>query len=113
MGRNTNGGLEITSKPFSVVPTGVALGVTVGLTSGEALGDALGEGEGEGVGGPLMVKLAHGLGATLAQRRCTPDPSPENGLTRVLKLPLASAVADPATLLVVSQYSDSCSFGRN
>jgi hypothetical protein len=104
IGRNTNGGFEITSKPLSVAPTGVGLGVVVALASGDGDGDSVGVGEGDGeVAGASMVNVAHGLGCTLAHSLWTPGPSPENGLTRVLKLPLPSAVAEPATLLGWSQ----------
>jgi len=67
-------------------------------------GDSIGEGEGDGeVCGASSVKIAQGLGGTLAQSLCAPGPSPANVLTLVLKLPLASAVAEPATLLAWSQ----------
>ena len=105
IGRKTNGGLEITSKPLSVAATGEDDGVSVTVTVGDGEGDSLGVGDGEGdVGGALMVKLAHGLGCTLAHRWCTPGGSPENGLTlTLLKLPFWSAVAEPATWLATSQ----------
>ena len=104
----------MTSNPFSVVATGLAIGVTVGPTAGDAEGDSEGEGDAEGVGvADSRAKFAHGFGGTLAQSLCTPGASAENGLTRVLKLPLASAVAPPATLSGWSQYSVTCSFGRN
>jgi hypothetical protein len=103
-GRNTNGGLEMTSKPLSVAPTGVGLMDGEVVASGDDEGEALGVGDGTGeVVGDSMVKLAQGFGATLAQSLWRPGPSPEKGLTRVLKLPLASAVALPATLLFWSQ----------
>jgi hypothetical protein len=101
IGRNTNGGLEMMSKPLSVAPTGVGLGVVVAVAPGEGdgEGDSVGEGEGEGdVAGASIVKFAHGFGCTLAQSLCTPDASPENGFTCVTKFPLPSATAPPATL---------------
>ena len=98
MGRKTKGGLEITSNPFSVVPTGDEVGDSVMVTVGVGDGDSLGVGEGDGDAcGPCSVKFAHGFGSTLAQRWCTPAESPANGLTRVLKLPPASDVVAPAT----------------
>ena len=107
----------MTSKPLSVAAAGVGLAVSLDVDDGVAEGDSLGEGEGEGVGvvaGGLMVNKAHGLGGTLAHSLCCPGPSPANGFTFTLtKLPLASAVAFPATLLVVSQKSDMGSLGRN
>ena len=73
MGRITNGGFNIALKPFDVAATGVGLGDSaVGLAVGD--GDVSGEGDvsavgvGVGVGG-CRVKLAHGLGGTLAHRR--------------------------------------------
>ena len=105
IGRKTKGGLEITSKPLSDAPTGVGLGsvVTTGSAEGEAEGDSDGLGLGVGDGVALTEKLAHGFGCTLAHSLCTPGPSPGKGLTRVLKLPLPSAWAKPATWLEVSQ----------
>ena len=98
MGRKTNGGLEITSNPFSVVPTGDEVGDAVMVAVGVGDGDSLGVGDGDGDGcGPCSVKFAQGFGCTLAQRWCTPAASPANGFTRVLKLPPASAVVAPAT----------------
>ncbi len=61
-------------------------------------------GEGEGVGVAVWsAKFAYGYGGTFAKSLCTPGLSPSNGFTRVLKLPLASAVAAPATWLAWSQ----------
>src|SRR5260370_10103706 len=105
IGRKTKGGFEMTSKPFSVAPAPGEVVVTDdAITVDVGEGDSVGEGDGEGVGaGPLSEKLAHGLGCTLAHSLCTPGASPENGLPRVLKLPLPSARAEPATLFCVSQ----------
>src|SRR4029077_8362780 len=98
MGRKTNGGLEMTSNPFSVEATGEEVGDSLLAAVGDGDGDSGGEGEGDGVGcAAWSVKFAHGFGCTLAHRWWMPAPSPANGLTRVLKLPLPSAVADPAT----------------
>src|SRR5438270_4054989 len=116
IGRNTNGGRVMTSKPLSVVDTRAGVATKAGLSSGEADGDvwSVGLAVGDGVAsGATSVKFAQGLGATLAQRWWTPLASPAKGLTRVLKLPLASAVAEPATWSVRSQYSDIASLGRN
>src|SRR5262245_38640423 len=107
-GRNTKGGRVTTSKPLRFVLTraGVAtwLGVGSGDDDGLGDGDSSGVGEGDGVGvGAWRAKLAHGFGRTLAHSLCTPGLSVAIGLTRVLKLPFASAVAAPATLAAVSQ----------
>ena len=95
----------MTSKPFRVVATGVLLGDAVAVAEGVASGD--GDGDGEGLGdGPATasrVKVAQGFGATLAQSLWAPGASPSKGLTLVVKLPFASVVAEPATLLVWSQ----------
>ncbi|TMF35001.1 MAG: hypothetical protein E6I27_16805 [Chloroflexi bacterium] len=102
IGRNTNGGLEMTSKPLSEVEIRAGVATKAGVSSGEADGDGDSDGVGEGEGDALAawrVKFAHGLGCTLAQSLCTPGGSPAKGLTRVLKLPLLSAVAEPATLV--------------
>src|SRR5579872_6965417 len=102
IGRNTNGGREITSKPLSVVVIGVGLADGLALATGEDDGvgesEGVGDGDGEGEAGGSSVKSAHGLGATLAHSLCSPGWSPVNGLMwGALKLPLASATADPAT----------------
>ncbi len=117
IGRNTKGGLVITSRPlrpeFVVSTTGDALGV------GDGDSDAVGEGEGEGdaagvgVGGPWRVKLAHGFGGTLAHRWCTPGLSPGKGVTALVKLPLPSLVTLAATCASMSQYRVIGSLGRN
>jgi hypothetical protein len=70
-GTNTNGGRVMRSMPLSVVATGVGLASAVAAALGEGDGDVSGEGEGDGVGvgvAATRVKLAHGKGATLAQR---------------------------------------------
>jgi hypothetical protein len=104
IGRNTRGGLVMTLNPL-MAATGDALGVGLGLSLGDAEGDSVGDGDsdgdadGEGEGDPDSEKVAHGLGATLAQSLCWPGVSPANGLTCVVKFPPESAVAEPATLL--------------
>lgn len=101
MGRKTNGGREMMSKPLSVDVIRAGVAVRLGVCSGDVVGrgESLGEavGDGEAVA-ESRAKFAHGLGGTLAQTLCTPGASPLKGLMRVLKLPLASAVAEPATL---------------
>src|SRR5256885_9934307 len=102
----------MTSNPLSVALTraGVAAcGVAVGSSVGEGEGCSEGLGEEDGVGvADWSVKLAQGLGCTLAHSLWTPGASPERGWTRTLKLPLPSAVALPATLVVWSQYRLMC-----
>ena len=74
IGRKTSGGLVMTSRPLTAA-TGVALGDGLGLSLGVAEGDSVGDGDaegdaeadGEGDAEPCSVKLAQGLGATLAQ----------------------------------------------
>jgi hypothetical protein len=100
----TNGGFVKTSKPLMVAATGVGLVSGLALSVGDADGD--GEGDGEGVGevaAASSVKLAHGLGSTLAQRRCTPGASVAKGFTLVVKFPFASAFDAPAILFGWSQ----------
>ncbi|TMD26931.1 MAG: hypothetical protein E6I92_08020 [Chloroflexi bacterium] len=98
----------MTSRPlrFDVMRTGVATWPGVSSGDAEGSGDSGGDGVGVGDGMPeSRAKFAHGFGWTLmlAQSLCTPGASPPKGLTRELKLPFASAVADPATLLGWSQ----------
>ena len=71
MGKITNGGFNIASKPLAVVATGVGLGASaVGLAVGDAVVSGDGDGDAPGVGaGACRVKLAQGFGGTLAQRR--------------------------------------------
>ena len=68
IGRKTNGGLVMMSSPEMPPPP---LGRTPdagGLAEGEGEGDSAGLGEaGVGFGVAWRVKLAHGLGCTLAQ----------------------------------------------
>ena len=101
IGRKTNGGLVITSKPLCpelvVSTTGDALGVGDGDSDGVGDGEGDGDAAGVGVGGPWRVKLAQGFGGTLAQRWCTPGLSPGKGVTDLVKLPLPSAVTLAAT----------------
>lgn len=71
IGMKTNGGRVIRSMPLRVAATGVGLASWVGeaLADGEGDGDVSGDGDGDGVGvAATRVKLAHGNGATLAQR---------------------------------------------
>jgi hypothetical protein len=97
IGRKTSGGFVITSRPprspFTVSATGDALALGLVAAEGDEVGTAEADGAagGVGVGGPCSVKLAHGRGGTLAQRRCTPGLSPGNGTTGIAKLPLESA----------------------
>ncbi len=68
MGRKTNGGLVITSKPLSAA-AGLGLAVNAGVFSGDADGDSDGLGDGDartGVGAS-RVNVAHGFGTTFAQ----------------------------------------------
>lgn len=100
IGRITNGGLVMRSNVLSLAATGVGLGESVGLAVGE--GEVSGDGEGESVGLGLAaaacsVKLAHGLGGTLAHSLWTPGGSPGYVLTLVVKFPLASALEAPDT----------------
>jgi len=70
IGRMTNGGLVRTSKPLMVAATGVGLEVGLGLSVGDGVGE--GDGEASGVGeaaNASNVKLAQGLGCTVAHRR--------------------------------------------
>src|ERR1700694_488575 len=104
IGRKTNGGFVITSSPplpppFTVSATGDAPGLGLALGDADAVGTAEGEGGagGVGVGAPWRVKLAHGPGAALAHRRCSPGLSPGNGVTTCLNSPLASVVTLVAT----------------
>lgn len=106
IGRNTKGGRVMTSKPLREVLTRAGVATRVGLVEGaEGLGESSGEGDAEGDGDAVAcsAKVAHGFGGTLAHKRCTPGVSPANGLTLLLKLPLASAVALPPTWLGESQ----------
>ena len=63
IGRITNGGFNIRSRPLSVAAAGVGLAVSVGLAVGDGLvsGEADGEGDAEGVAATAWsVKVAHG-----------------------------------------------------
>jgi hypothetical protein len=100
IGRITKGGLVIRSKPLSLGATGVGLGESVGLAVGE--GEVSGDGDGESVGVGLAaaacnVKVAQGLGGTLAHSLWTPGGSPGYALTLVVKFPFGSALAAPDT----------------
>jgi hypothetical protein len=72
IGRITNGGFNMRSRPLLVAATGVGLGDSgVGLSLGD--GDTSGDGDGDASGvavgaGACRSKLAHGLGGTLAHR---------------------------------------------
>jgi hypothetical protein len=72
IGRKTNGGVVITSSPLrspeTVNATGDALGLALGDGDGVGMAESDGAAGGVGVGGPCNVKLAHGLGGTLAHR---------------------------------------------
>jgi hypothetical protein len=109
IGRKTKGGRVMTSSPprpeFDVSTSGEGLGDGVGDACAE--GDAAGEGEGEaggvGVGGPCRVKVAQGLGWTLAQILWVPGRSPGKAVTDLVNPPEESAVTEPATRSAVSQ----------
>ena len=104
IGRITKGGFIKTSKPLIVAATGVGLTSGIGVSVGD--GDGEGEGDGEGLGeaaAACSVKLAQGLGWTLAQSLWMPGESVANGLTLVVKFPLASAFDAPAILFGWSQ----------
>ncbi len=106
IGRITNGGLVMRSKVLSLAAPGVGLGESVGLAvgDGEVSGDADGDTVGVGLAAAACrVKLAQGLGGTLAHRRCTPGGSPGYGLTLVVKFPFASALEAPDTFAGWSQ----------
>src|ERR1700704_2763021 len=101
IGRITKGGLVMRSKPLSLAAAGVGLGESVALAVGD--GEVSGDGEGESVGLGLAaaacsVKVAHGLGGTLAQSLWTPGGSPGNVFALAVKVPFASAFAAPDTL---------------
>jgi hypothetical protein len=120
IGRNTSGGLLITSSPPlpSVLATrgkGEELGLAEGDGEGADDGDEDGDGDcaGVGEGGPCREKPAHGLGGTLAQSWCCPTLSPANGVTTVVKLPLLSLVTFVAALLGESQYRVIGSLAKN
>lgn len=73
MGRITNGGFNMRSRPLSVVAVGVGLGESLGLAvgDGEVSGDAVGDGDVSGLGdveAASRVKVAHGPGGTVAHR---------------------------------------------
>jgi hypothetical protein len=103
IGRKTSGGFVITSNPLrpplTVNVSGDALGLGLPVGDADGVGAAEGDGAagGVGVGAPCNVKVAHGRGGTVAQRRCTPGLSPGNGTTGIAKPPLESAWAFPAT----------------
>jgi hypothetical protein len=100
IGRITKGGLVKTSKPLMVAATGVGLASGLGLSVGDGEDD--GDGDGSGVGDAAVacsVKLAQGLGGTVAQSLWMPGASVAKGLTLVVKFPFASAFDAPATLL--------------
>src|SRR5258708_32160422 len=94
IGRKTSGGFVITSKPprppLTVNVSGDALGL--GLPVGDADGVGAGEGDGAaggvGVGAPCNVKVAHGRGGTVAQRRGTPGLCPRQRPTGIPQPPL-------------------------
>lgn len=110
IGRNTNGGLVITSSPLRPEPVVSVKRDALADETGDGVdGDARDEdGDGDdggvGVGGPCSVKVAHGLGGMLTHSRCTPTLSPGNGVTTFVKLPLESVTTLAATCACVSQY---------
>src|SRR5437660_10335254 len=114
-GRKTNGGFEMTSNALRLVEMGVGLADALGTADADGEGDSLGNGEGDGEAAAVVwsVKVAQGFGGTLAHTWCAAGWSPAKGLIRVVKLPLLSAVAEPATLFAWSQYSVIASLGRN
>jgi hypothetical protein len=70
IGRNTNGGLVMKTRPLTPPPLGRtpdACGLSVGEDDGDEVSVGVGESCGVGVGAPWRLKLAHGLGWTLAQ----------------------------------------------
>ena len=110
IGKNTSGGLVITSSPLwpelTASTTGDALGVGDGVVDGEPDGD--GDEAGVGVGAPCRVKFAQG-GAWFRpsvepHSLWTPGLLPGNGITLVLKEPPESAEVEPATWPGESQY---------
>ena len=107
IGRKTNGGRVMTSNPLRpelvVSTTGEALGVGTGDSDGVGEGEGDGVAAGVGVGAPWSVKLAQGLGGTLAHRWCTPGLSPGKGVTALVKLPPPSVVTFAATCESLSQ----------
>ena len=76
IGRITNGGFNIRSRPLGVAASRVGVAVSaLGLALGDGLVSGDGDGESAGVGlgageaaGAWSVKLAQGLGGTLAHR---------------------------------------------
>ena len=72
IGRKTNGGREMTSKPLRLFVIRAGDAIRAGVCSGEADGDgdsSVGEADGDGEGvADSRVKFAHGWGCTLAQR---------------------------------------------
>lgn len=114
MGRKTNGGLVMMSSPLMPPPAGRTPDtgeVSVGEDDGEvSVGEA--GGVGVGVGAPRRVKLAHGLGWTLAQSLWTAGLSPANGVTTLVKAPLSSVITAAMPWADVSQYSVRLSFLR-
>jgi hypothetical protein len=85
-----------------------------GVSAGEGVDVSTGEGGtwGVGEGGPCSVKLAHGLGGTLAHSLWTLGLSPANGLIALVNAPLPSVTTDVATWLEVSQKRVMLSFLR-
>jgi hypothetical protein len=104
----TNGGFIIRSMPLMVAATGVGLEEAVGpaLGDGDVAADGDGEASGDGDGeaaAAVSVNRAQGLGGTLAHSLWRPGASPAKGMTLVVKLPFASALDAPATLVGKSQ----------
>jgi hypothetical protein len=103
MGRKTKGGRVMMSSPLMPPPAGrapEACGVAevgVGVSAGEGVTP------GVGVGVARNVKVACGLGWTLAYSVWTFGLSPANGLTTFVKLPLSSVTTEAATWVGTSQ----------
>jgi hypothetical protein len=115
IGRKTNGGLVMMSSPEMPPPL---LGRTPdagGLLEGEAEGEGDSNGvgvAGSGVGVACRVKVAHGLGCTLAQSLCTPGLSSARGFKTLVNAPLSSVTRVAAMCVVTSQYRLRLSFLR-
>jgi hypothetical protein len=107
IGRKTKGGRVMMSSPLRPppFPPPVRGPDACGLSTGEGVGDSPGDGVPAtvGVGGGRSVKLAQGLGWTLAHSLWTFGLSPAKGLTVLTKEPLASVTTDAATWLEASQ----------
>jgi hypothetical protein len=113
IGRKTKGGLVMMPNQPTLPP--VRAPDACGFSEDEGdVGDSEGEGEvgGVGLGGAWRLKLAQGLGGTLAQSLWMAGLSPANGFTTWMKAPFASVTTEVATWLGLSQYSVMLSFFR-